>query len=128
MKVIKSLQAFLLLLAGLAIIAHVAIPHDHHLSVPVSGLKESCTLSHKKSDRHPVFPAHCHAFNDLAAEKFSRFTVKQETLSGFVSVIWRPENITARLHLSQTIVETTGKPFPDISVTDFSPFRAPPVF
>jgi hypothetical protein len=126
LRVKKSISSFFLLLAGMAIIAHMAIPHDHHLSVTMSGLKESCTLSHEKSGHHPVLPAHCHAFNDLAAEKFSPVIVKQESQTSFVSVIWRPDNIIPGLLLVKTIVENTGKPFPNISIPEFSPFRAPP--
>ena len=65
--VIKSIRALFLLYAGLAMLVHMIIPHDHHLTGPVNGLKESCSMAHEKPGDHPFFPAHCNAFNDMAA-------------------------------------------------------------
>lgn len=126
MKVIKSIRAFLLLLAAMAVVVHLVIPHDHHLSGSESGLKNSCHASHDRSHHRPLFPAHCNAFNDLAAEKYSRIIVKQVTQTSFSSVIWYPGYLLADLHFSLLIPDSTGKPFPDIYIPDFSPFRAPP--
>ena len=124
--VIKSIRACFLLYAGLAIVMHMIIPHDHHLTGPVNGLKESCTLSHEKAGHHPLFPAHCFAFNDLAADRCSPVILRQETQTSYASVIWHPNYALPGLTLSITIIESTGKPFPDIYIPDFSPFRAPP--
>lgn len=126
MKVIKSIRAFSLLLAGMAIVVHMIIPHDHHLAATVIGVKESCPFSQHKSEHHPFFPAHCHAFNDLAAEKFTPFIVKLESQTSFVSIIWRPDYIIPVLHILQKAFEKSAKPFPEIYIPDFSPFRAPP--
>jgi hypothetical protein len=104
----------------------LSIPHDHHLSGSSYGFAESCPLSRGGSEHHPKFPSHCHAFNDLAVEKISTVIIKQLSQTSFVSVVWRPVYIVPGLILSQKIVEISGKPFPDIPVPDFSPFRAPP--
>jgi hypothetical protein len=126
--VIKSIRAFFLLLAALAMVAHMVIPHDHHLAGQVSGLKDSCDLSHEKSQHHPLFPAHCHAFNDVAAEKFPPLIVKHIAQTSFAAVIWSPEYIQRGCHLSQKVTDNTGKPFPEIYIPGFSRFRAPPSF
>jgi hypothetical protein len=123
--VIKSIRASFLILAALAMVAHMVIPHDHHLAGQVNGLKDSCHLSHEKS-HHPFFPVHCNAFNDLAAEKFPPLTVNQAYQTSFVSIIWYPDYYKPALHLSQKISDNTWKPFPEIYITNFSPFRAPP--
>jgi hypothetical protein len=126
LKIIKTIRAFLLILAGLAIVVHMIIPHDHHLSGPLNGMKEQCPLSQQKPDHHPVFPGHCHAFNDLAAEKFSPVIVKQENQTSFAAVIWYPGYIFPGLHLIQTIPENPGDTLPDIYLPDFALLRAPP--
>jgi hypothetical protein len=126
LKVIISIRAFSLLLAALAVVVHMVIPHDHHLPGMAGGLKNTCHVSHERSHHRPLFPAHCHAFNDLAAEKFSPVIIKQETQTSFASIVWYPDYILPDLHLSLLIFESSGKTFPDIYIPDFSPLRAPP--
>lgn len=124
--VIKSIRALFLLYAGLAMLVHMIIPHDHHLTGPVDGLKESCSMAHEKPGHNPFFPAHCHAFNDMAADRLSPVIVRFETQISYASVIWHPYSTLPGLNLSIAIIENTGKPFRDIYIPDFSPFRAPP--
>ncbi len=126
LRVIKYIRSIFLLFAGMALVSHMLIPHDHHLSASINGFNESCPFSKERSDHHPLFPAHCHAFNDLAAERISPVIIKEQSQTSFVSVIWRPVYIIPGLILSQKLVEISGKPFPDIPVSEFSPFRAPP--
>jgi hypothetical protein len=104
------------------------IPHDHHLSGVVTGQKDSCSVSQERSGHHhhPCFPAHCNAFNDLAAEKFSRIIVKQEFQTSFVFVIWQNDTFNPVLHVSNAITRNTGQPSPDIYLPGSSPLRAPP--
>lgn len=124
---IKSIRALTLLFAGLAIVFHMIIPHDHHPAVPAGGIKESCGQTHEKPDRRPLHPAHCYTLNDLAAEKFSPVNIRLVAQTSYASVIWHPEYTLPGLNLYATVFEYTGKFFPDISVPDFSPFRAPPL-
>jgi hypothetical protein len=126
LKVIKYIRSLFLLVAVLALISHAIIPHDHHIAGYMNGFNESCPLSGERSDHHPFFPAHCHAFNDLAAEKTSPVIIKEQSQTSFVSVVWRPVYIVPCLIHSHKLVEISGKPFPDNPVSDFSPFRAPP--
>jgi hypothetical protein len=126
LKVAKSIRAFFLLLAAMTVVVHMVIPHDHHLSGSAGGQKNSCHSSNERSHHRPLFPAHCHAFNDLAAEKFTPLIIKQETQTSFASIIWYPDYIVPDIHLSLLVIESSWKPFPDIYIPDFSPFRAPP--
>ncbi len=123
--IIKSIRSFFLLLAGFLFFTHMIIPHDHHMPV-FSGQKEDCPSQHQKSDHRPLFPMHCHAFNDLAAEKCTQIIIKQEYQISFVAVIWHPVILTSVLFLPHGPQEDLLKPFQDISIPDFSPFRAPP--
>jgi hypothetical protein len=71
-KVFKNIAVFSLWIAGLVIIAHLLIPHDHHSDCSVFNNDNEChaqnTAHHDKS---PAFPMHCHALNDLTFEKAS---------------------------------------------------------
>jgi hypothetical protein len=125
-RIFKSIRLIFLLLAGLALVSHTIIPHDHHFSCPVTGVKDSCPAENERSDHRPLFPGHCHAFNDLAAEKFSNVVIRHHNHSGFATIIWLPDYIIPGVHISQTVLPASDKPFQQIFITDFFPFRAPP--
>jgi len=125
--IIKGIRTFLLLISGLAFIAHLIIPHDHHLSATASLSGESCPFSHQNPHNHPLFPLHCHAFNDLVAEKFTPVVVQQVYQANFVAVIWRPANIFAELIFPKPIAGNSGKQFQVIFIPDVYPLRAPPL-
>jgi len=103
------------------------IPHDHHLSASASLSGESCPFSHEKPHNHPLFPLHCHAFNDLVAEKFTPVVVHQITREKFVAVIWHPANIFAELFFPAPLVGIHEKQIPLIFIPDSYPPRAPPL-
>ena len=68
-KFLKNISRYPLLLACLVIVAHLAIPHDHHLDISFSD--EKCNNPTDKDDcpEKSGVPFHCHAFNDLISEK-----------------------------------------------------------
>ena len=66
-RIINFLMAFFLWLAALTLSAHMLLPHDHHISDCNSPQEETCPATDKNSTHHPVFPLHCHAFNDATA-------------------------------------------------------------
>ena len=68
-KIIKNIPVFFLLLASLALNAHMIIPHDHHVAESDAGQEDNCPVSDNSTNHHTSFPVHCHAFNDLASEK-----------------------------------------------------------
>jgi len=125
-RIFKSIRGFFLLLAGLAIIAHMIILHDHHLSDPINGQKDSCPVSNGKSGHHTGLPVHCHAFNDLAAVKLFSIVLKKNIQSGFSTIIWFPDYRVNELHVILITIFGSRKPFSNIYIPDYSPFRGPP--
>ena len=126
-RIFKSIRLLFLLFAGAALVFHMLIPHDHHFSFQESGVKDSCPAGNERSDHHPLFPEHCYAFNDLAAEKFSPFIIRQNNQSGFATIIWFPDYIIPGLHISPAVLPASDKPFQQILIPDLFPFRGPPV-
>ena len=68
-KIFDNIHVFFLWLAWLVIIAHLIIPHDHHLSDSFTTRENACPVSKGKTGHTSGFPMHCHAFNDLTSEK-----------------------------------------------------------
>jgi hypothetical protein len=123
-KTYKRLPVFFLLFAWMVLTAHQIIPHDHHLTESYSNKEEKCPASDAKTDHHKGFPAHCHAFNDLASEKVIKFVLAKYisiTLlsSGSSSCAFEPYALwTEFKDISQT--------FPDSHFLIFTTLRAPP--
>lgn len=67
--IIKFIRALFLFLAVIILNAHMIIPHDHHQSESNLCQETKYPVSKDERTHHPAFPAHCHAFNDLASEK-----------------------------------------------------------
>ena len=126
MRIFRLIRSFCLLAAGLTLMAHNIIPHDHHLTGTDNGERESCPVSEERQHHHPHFPAHCHAFNDLAAEKFTPVVAKNDTGNSFAAVIWLPEEIIHRICLTQTSLYTFPVTIQEIQIPESSHLRAPP--
>ena len=69
MRIIRYIRISFLFLAVTILNAHLLIPHDHHQADSDLCQENKYPVSKDKSSHHPLFPAHCHAFNDLATEK-----------------------------------------------------------
>jgi hypothetical protein len=123
---IRTLRAFFLLLAGIAVVVHMVIPHDHHVTAAGNTEAESCPVQEEPGHHLPVFPVHCHAFNDLAAEKFTPQIEKKENLSGFTMLVWSRDELSQVLHISNYSFIEYGESLPEIFLSEFSPLRAPP--
>jgi hypothetical protein len=127
-RVFKHIAVFSLWLAGLVIIAHLMIPHDHHSDDAVFNKENHYHAENTKLPvKAPIFPIHCHALNDLTIEKASHLffsyndfpTCDLFTLCFFESVV--PKSVSS-------YIQTRDFQNPVIE-TDFlrlSPFRAPP--
>ena len=68
-RIIRNIPVFFILLAALALVAHMIIPHDHHLVESEAGQEDICPVSNNSTNHHTGFPVHCHAFIDLASER-----------------------------------------------------------
>ena len=125
-SIFKSIRLLFLLFAGVAVISHMIIPHDHHFSYPESGVKDTCPIENERSGHHPLFPGHCHAFNDLSSENFPPVIIRQHNQDGIVTIIWFPDYIIPGVHISQTVLPASDKPFQQIFIPDLFLFRGPP--
>jgi hypothetical protein len=127
-KIFKNIRIIILLVAGLAIIGHMIIPHDHHPADSIACQDDSCPVSNNRSDHHSGLPVHCHVCNDLASEKASLLLTIRIIQSEFFI-------INSDLALSSDILSSTGTGITDISrfpyksdVPDLLQLRAPPSF
>jgi hypothetical protein len=125
-RIIKNIPAFSILFAGLAISAHMIIPHDHHLAEPFSSQEDSCPVSNDKAGHHTGFPVHCHAFNDLSSEKATTSFIPANIRHNDIAFGSFPDPFALDLHSPCITFIDIRKPFPDSHFLEFSPLRAPP--
>jgi hypothetical protein len=125
-KIMKILDGLFLLLAGLVIVAHQIIPHDHHFAESASGKADPCPYSNSRSDHSPGFPVHCHAFNDLASEKVV-IIIPENIVRNNITVF---NYFTEKLHycpqLQPEIVLDFSVPLTNSDQHDLALLRAPP--
>jgi hypothetical protein len=124
----KNIAVFSVWLAGLVIIAHLLIPHDHHFDSSAFSKDDSCqTENTKHPAKTPGFPFHCHSLNDLAFEKISYNLVVSQVIPIFdlFLVSFSDSVITASNSLDSQIRDF-HKPLIDIDFLRLSLLRAPP--
>jgi hypothetical protein len=126
MKIIKNIPVFFLWLAGLAVNAHMIIPHDHHLVWSGTSQEDSCPVSNSKSTHHSGFPIHCHAFNDLASEKATSYLVTRIAQHNDFIKSSLSDLIADKFQFSGIRIIDIREPFPDSHLLEFSSLRAPP--
>lgn len=122
MRIIKIIPVFFLLLAGVALNAHMMIPHDHHLS----GLENECPVSDAGTDHHSGFPAHCHAFNDLNSEKIRPENITINIEHEFLALSCYYVTYSSELYFSGKSIVNHFEQFPDSPLLESSSLRAPP--
>lgn len=108
-------------------IAHQIIPHDHHLTDSFSNQDKNCPASNNGTGHHSSFPLHCHAFNDLASEKFRTFQVSQNIQIIHISSCNFSDTSTFKLPVSYVSIIDLQKPVSDSFALELSLLRAPPV-
>ena len=74
-RIIKRIQVNFLMMAAFAVVAHMIIPHDHHILESLDGCEDHSPSSEHRTGHLPLLPVHCCSFNDLTAEKTTTFTV-----------------------------------------------------
>jgi hypothetical protein len=123
---INIIQVFFLFLAAAVFNAHMLIPHDHHL-IDSGSCQDNSFTSHKTaSSHHPVFPSHCHAFNDLTSDKaVDGLVLKYIQVSYFMPGSVLNSEPPEKLILLILVPENSGKPEHAGSSFSFSR-RAPP--
>lgn len=125
-KIFRNITVYFLWVAGLAVNAHMIIPHDHHQVDTVAGQEDPCPVSNSKTDHHSGFPVHCHFCNDLTSEKAVTLLVYKNIQCKyfvapdlFILTAFKPNDNGIQ------IFEFTTLPFKS-DIPDLSRFRAPP--
>jgi hypothetical protein len=126
-RLIKNTGIFFLLLAGLAVSAHMIIPHDHHIGDSSSGQEDSCPFSSGKTDHHKGFPIHCHAFNDLASEKIVISLLPVIDRQNYLAIITLFDPFAFVLKFHSPPDTEYWELIPEPFLLEFSSLRAPPV-
>jgi hypothetical protein len=123
-KVIKYIPVFFLWIAWLVITAHLIIPHDHHSSDLYGNKENGCPVTDRKSGHDHGLPIHCHAFNDLAAEKIIKYIPYKNIQSHnftFCDFYKIPDFQTFHI-----IITEQHKTFVSNPYLEFNALRAPP--
>ena len=129
-KVLRNIAVFSLWLAGLVIIAHLMIPHDHHSDCSVFNKENQCHADNTKIPlKAPVFPIHCHALNDLTFDKASVTLVVYNDFPtcDLFTHCFVDTNIP-KSALSFISIKDSQNPLLETDFLRLSPFRAPPSF
>jgi hypothetical protein len=125
-KLIKYIPVFSLWLAGLALVTHLIIPHDHHLAEACANQEETCPVSDKNTGNHHGFPVHCHAFNDIASEKAIIFPLLKKNQSDNSSVTRQSNTLVIESGVFQKTIFDIYSSFTDSYLLEYSSLRAPP--
>ena len=125
-KILKNIPVFFLVLAGLAISAHLIIPHDHHLSDTYLYQEDKCPASNGKTSHNSGLPIHCHAFNDLASEKATTYVLTKIIRSKNISNDFLPDSFSFEITVPIITIFDIRERFPDSYFVQLSPLRAPP--
>jgi hypothetical protein len=127
-KVFKNIAVFSLWLAGLVIIAHLLIPHDHHSDCSVFNKENDCHADNTKLPvKSPAFPLHCHALNDLTFEKTATiFFVNNNIPTCDLFILSFVESAISASASSYINLRDFHIPLIETDFLRLSSFRAPP--
>lgn len=125
-KILKYISGISLWIAGLALSTHLLIPHDHHINESFSYEDNNCPVSENKSGHKPVFPPHCHAFNDFASEKERLLQISQNLQFNFISADSFSEAFDPALQIRCGSIIDFQKPIFDSFTLELNLLRAPP--
>ena len=127
-KVFKNIAVFSLWLAGLVIMAHLMIPHDHHSDCSEFSKENQCHADNTKTPvKAPVFPIHCHALNDLTFDKTSvTFVIFNNFPSSDLFLFSFFETSIANSEVCRISRKNLRSPLILAKYLRLSPFRAPP--
>jgi hypothetical protein len=126
-RIVRNFGVLLILLAALALVGHMIIPHDHHL-VESDVLQEgTCPAPDNSTHPHNGLPFHCHAFNDLASEKVISYFVSGNTQNRDFVTLFVFDFTVTDLKLSCSRFFEIHKLPVNSFILEFSSLRAPPL-
>lgn len=123
-RMLKYISVLSLWLAWLLINAHLIIPHDHHSADLFGNKEDTCPVSDNKPVHNHGFPLHCHAFNDLTADKIVKYVVNKNIQTDYISTAGFSDNV--RFPDSRAKVTDSRQNLREPNFFDLSPLRAPP--
>jgi len=129
-RIIENIAGFSLWLAGVVIIVHSFVPHDHHSDCSVFNKENECQSDNTQHPvKIPVFPLHCHALNELTFERTpSNFVVNNDIPVCDLFILSFFDSVISASALSNIRIKDFQKPLIENEFLRLSPFRAPPVF
>lgn len=125
-KVIKIVPVFFLWFAWLVVMAHMVIPHDHHLNDSFATRQDMCPVSNGETGRNNLPPLHCHAFNDLASEKATTFLLAKILQDKDIIISRFSDIFASELQIPGVAIYNLLQPYRDLYFLELSPLRAPP--
>ncbi len=126
-RIIRNFGVLLLLLAALALVGHMIIPHDHHLVESDALQEDTCPVPNHSTNHHTGFPFHCHAFNDLASEKAISYVIIRNTqCRDFVTSCFFDLAVTDLQLSCSTFFDVLKLPVNSF-ILELSSLRAPPL-
>jgi hypothetical protein len=125
-KLFKNISVFSLWLACLAIVSHMIIPHDHHLSESIASQDDACPVSDDNSGHKTGLPIHCHALHDLTSEKPSKVQNLRLLQNSVFEYCDRSDVTICKIQFPGIILIDLPEPFFDSYLSELSPLRGPP--
>lgn len=113
-------------LAGISLIGHMVIPHDHHIADTNFNQEKNCPSSDNESGHSSGYPVHCIAFNDLASEEQRSFQFSRIIQHNLVAVHSSTDAITFKFQDPFTKIPDLPIPIFDTFTLESSHLRAPP--
>ena len=115
-----------MILAGVSLCAHMIISHDHHITDTFSNQELNYPASDNKSDHSSGLPVHCHAFNDLVAEKFRAYQISNNTQYNFIAFHNFSDVSAFEIQVPCANIIDLQKLILDLYALELSRLRAPP--
>lgn len=113
-------------------LGHNLIPHHHHAEQVMVPVAADCPFDHEDSHNHDHeghdLPMHCHAFNDVAFEKYNSVQIPESNQD--ISTLFIP----VTLQLTPPLARNISTPYIQIKIPDkllacmgALSLRAPPI-
>jgi|WetSurMetagenome_2_1015567.scaffolds.fasta_scaffold593138_1 hypothetical protein len=122
----KKIPVFSLWLACIAIVVHMIIPHDHHLSDSSACQDESCPVSDNTPGHKTGFPIHCHALHDLTSEKAVIYQIISLVHQEYFITVNSSASSETHILISDESTINRKEPLSEIYLLEYSSLRAPP--
>jgi hypothetical protein len=127
-RLFKYIPVFVLWIAGIGLFGHMIMIHDHHSEAVCSAENEKCPASEQSKDQHSGSPIHCHAFNDIAAEKAVPFQFQSNVQCNDLILRLADTRFIFELSVCSTLYPIPQTPYLNPYLSDSSSLRGPPSF